>query len=171
LFESRWFRVRQDGVALPDGTPITYTMIEHPGFAIVVPMLDDERVVLERLYRYTLQDYSLECPAGGLDGDSPEDAAHRELCEETGYAAGRLLPLGVFNASTGISDERFHVFLATELHDTKKTSREATEQMELVPMALRDAVRLAETGGIRDSASALALILAGRSRGTVRGGL
>src|SRR5690349_20565521 len=74
LFESRWFRVRQDGVALPDGTEIVYTMIEHPGFVVVVPVFDDGRVLLENLFRYTLQAHSLECPAGGLDGEPPEVA-------------------------------------------------------------------------------------------------
>src|SRR3954471_3193379 len=83
LFESSWFRVRQDGVALPDGSQIVYTMIEHPGFVVVVPVFDDGRVLLENLFRYTLQAHSLECPAGGLDGEPPEVAAARELREET----------------------------------------------------------------------------------------
>jgi 8-oxo-dGTP pyrophosphatase MutT (NUDIX family) len=162
LFESKWFRLRQDGVALPNGDRITYTMIEHPGFALVVPMIDERHVLLERLYRYTLQAYSLECPAGGLDGDAPAAAAIRELREETGYVAGSVTPLATFNGSTGISDEVFHIFLATELQPTGEVQREATEQMELVQMPLGDAVRLAESGGIRDSSSALALILAER---------
>lgn len=162
LFESKWFRLRQDGVALPNGDRITYTMIEHPGFALVVPMIDDRHVLLERLYRYTLQAYSLECPAGGLDGDVPVAAASRELREETGYAAGAMTPLATFNGSTGISDEVFHIFLATDLERTGEVQREATEQMELVEMPLGDAVRLAESGGVRDASSALALILAER---------
>jgi ADP-ribose pyrophosphatase len=162
LFESKWFRLRQDGVALPNGDRITYTMIEHPGFALVVPMIDDGRVLLERLYRYTLQAYSLECPAGGLDGDAPAAAASRELREETGYVAGSLTPLATFNGSTGISDEVFHIFLAMDLQRIGEGEREATEQMELVQLPLSEAVRLAESGEIRDSSSALALILAER---------
>jgi ADP-ribose pyrophosphatase len=125
-------------------------------------MIDERHVLLERLYRYTLQAYSLECPAGGLDGDAPAAAAIRELREETGYVAGSVTPLATFNGSTGISDEVFHIFLATELQRTGEVQREATEQMELVQMPLGDAVRLAESGGIRDSSSALALILAER---------
>lgn len=162
LFESKWFNVRQDGVALPNGNEITYTMIEHPGFVVVVPLLDDGRVMLERLYRYTLQAYSLECPAGGLDGDTPELAAHRELREETGYDAAEMTRLPTFNGSTGISNEAFHIFLAAGLRHAGEPEREATEQMELVTMPLREAVRLAESGEMRDSSSALAVIVAER---------
>lgn len=160
LFESQWFNLRQDGVVLPNGDRITYTLVEHPGFSMAVPLLADGRVVLESLYRYTVQEYLLECPSGGLDGDNPEDAARRELFEETGYAAGSLRPLGSFYGNTGISDELFHLFLATDLEDTGQTRREATEQMELVLVPLQEAFQLAISGKISDAPSALALILA-----------
>ena len=162
VFKSRWFSVRQDGVALPSGQQITFTMIENPGFAMTVPLLDDGRVVLERVYRYNLQDYSLECPAGALDGDDPETGARRELREETGYVARSLQRLGSFNGSTGISDERFHLFLATGLEQTGETLRDPTEQIELVLVPLDEAVELAVSGEVRDCASVLALILAHR---------
>ncbi len=86
LFESSWFNLRQDEVSLPSGESITYTLVEHPGYAMVVPLLDDHQVILERVYRYTVQEVVLECPSGGLDGDPPETAARREL-EETGWVA------------------------------------------------------------------------------------
>jgi ADP-ribose pyrophosphatase len=160
LFESRWYNLRQDEVVLPNGEPITYTLVEHPGYALVVPLLDDGRVVLERVYRYTVQETVLECPSGGLDGDPPEAAARRELEEETGWIAGRLEPLGSFFGSNGISDERFWLFLATGLRQGDGPRREATEQIELEPMPLDRAVELAPAGGIRDAPSALALMLA-----------
>lgn len=162
LFESPWFRLRQDDVRLPGGDEITYTLVEHPGYAMVVPLLDDGRVVLERIYRYTVQRTLLECPSGGLDGDAPERAARRELEEETGLVAGRLTPLGSFYGSNGISNERFHLFLARELEDTGTMRREPTEQMELERVPLDRAVELAYGGSIEDAPSALALILAQR---------
>ena len=160
LFESHWFRLRQDEVSLPTGEQITYTMIEHPGYVMVVPLLDDGRVILERVYRYTVQETVIECPSGGLDGDTPECGARRELEEETGWVTSRLAPLGSFYGSNGISDEVFHLFLATELTQTGKMNREPTEQIELELVPLRHAVELALSGQIQDAPSALALILA-----------
>jgi ADP-ribose pyrophosphatase len=119
-------------------------------------------VILERVYRYTVQETVLECPSGGLDGDSPEAAAHRELLEETGWAAEHMLPLGSFFASNGISDERLHVFLATGLREVAPPLREPTEQIELEPMPLATAVELALSGQIQDGPSVLALLLAQR---------
>jgi ADP-ribose pyrophosphatase len=164
LFESAWFRLRQDEVRLPGGEDITYTLVEHPGYSMVVPLLDDGRVVLERVYRYTVQETLLECPSGGLEpGDAdPAAAAARELEEETGWIAGSLAPLGSFFGSNGISDERCHLFLATELREGGRIRREATEQMEIELHPFEDAVAMAAEGGITDAPSALALILADR---------
>jgi ADP-ribose pyrophosphatase len=162
LFKSSWFNLRQDEVSLPTGEPITYTLVEHPGYAMVVPLLDNDQVILERVYRYTVQEVVLECPSGGLDGDSPEAAARRELEEETGWVAEAMAPLGSFYGSDGISDERFHLFLATGLRLTGRMSREPTEQIELVFFPLGHAVDLALSGEILDAPSALALILAQR---------
>ena len=162
LFESRWFNVRRDQVSLPGGEPITYTVVEHPGYAMVVPLMADGRVLLERVYRYTVQENVLECPSGSLDGEPPDVAAHRELEEETGWVATTMTPIGSFYASNGISDERCHFFLATGLSETGRMAREATEQMELELVPLDRAVELAESGGVADGPSALALLLARR---------
>ncbi|MEN8183704.1 MAG: NUDIX hydrolase [Myxococcota bacterium] len=160
LFQSSWFGLRQDEVTLPGGEEITYTLVEHPGYAMVVPLLDDGRVLLERIYRYTVQQTLLECPSGGLDGESPETAARRELEEETGFVAGHLAPLGSFYGSNGISNERFHLFLATDLEQSGRMRREPTEEMVLETHSLERAALLALTGAIEDAPSALALILA-----------
>lgn len=165
LFESAWFRLRQDELTLPDGSDITYTLVEHPGYAMVVPLLDDGRVLLERVYRYTVQETLLECPSGGVDpGDAgPEDTARRELEEETGWLAGELIGLGDFYGSNGISNEHFHLYLAKGLRQGGTMRREATEQMELELHPFDRAVALAHSGGIKDAPSALALILAERA--------
>lgn len=160
LYESRWFDVRQDEVSLPNGDEITYTWIEHGGFVVIVPVLDDRRLVMERIYRYTLGRTALECPSGGRDGESPERAAHRELEEETGYRATALQHLGHFVASSGISNEAYEVFLATGLRADGRVERENTEQIEVELWSAADLRRELAEGRVDDGPSALALRLA-----------
>ena len=129
---------------------------------MVVPLLDDGRVILEHVYRHTVQETVIECPSGGLDQDTPEVAARRELEEETGWVAGKLEPLGSFFGSDGISNEVCHLFLATELRQTGKMHREPTEQIELELMPFDRAIELAVSGKIADGPSVLSLLLAER---------
>jgi ADP-ribose pyrophosphatase len=160
LFESPWLRLRQDEVTLPDGEEITYTFVDHSGYVVVVPVLADGRVVMERIHRYTVGRSLLECPSGGLDGEDPIAAAHRELEEETGYRARHMAHLGSFYGSTGISNERFHVCLATVLSQDGTIEREATEQMEIELHPLATLRERSLRGEIEDAASAFALVLA-----------
>lgn len=164
MFQSKWYALRQDELTLPGGQEFTYTLVEHPGFVMVVPLLDDGRVVMERLYRYTLQRVTLECPSGGCDGDTFEEAARRELEEETGYRAGRLRHLGTYAASSGISDEQFAVYLATELQ-AGVMRREATEHMELELWPLRDLRGMALRGELADAPTSLSVLLAAEALG------
>jgi ADP-ribose pyrophosphatase len=160
LFESRWFNLRQDDILLPSGAEITYTLVEHPGYVVVIPVLADGRVVMERIYRHTVQRTLLECPSGGLDGEAPETAARRELEEETGYRAKRLTRLGHFVGSSGISNEAYDIFLATGLQADGTVCREPTEQIlvELIPLAELHARVLRDE--LEDGPSALAILLA-----------
>ena len=160
LFESAWFKLRQDELTLPAGHEITYTVVEHPGFAVVVPMLEDGRVVMERIYRYTVGRTLLECPSGGREEDDPETCARRELEEETGYRAGRLTHLGHFVASSGISDEEYDAYLATELTDDGRMQREVTEEIELELVPLPELRSMVLRGEVEDGPSALAILLA-----------
>lgn len=160
LFRSQWFSLRQDDVILPNGQKIPFTRIEHPGYAMVVPLLEDGRVVMEHVYRYPVNQTLLECPSGSLDGEYPERAAHRELEEETAYRAGKLTLLGSYFGSSGHSDERYTIFLATELRSDGTLKREITEQieLELIPLSvLRNKVI---NGEFIDGPSALAILLA-----------
>ena len=165
IFQSPWFRLRQDDITLPGGEEITYTLVDHPGYAMVVPMVDRETVLLEEVYRHTVQQTVIECPSGGLDDDQPLDAAHRELLEETGWAAAEMSPLGSYFGSNGISNERFHLFLATGLEQVAEPDREPTEQMELIQVPFDRAVHMALSGEVEDGPSAFALLLAANRLG------
>jgi len=165
--ECPWFGVRRDHVRLPAGPTVVYNVVEQPGWVMVVPLLEGGRVLLERVYRWPLGTWQLECPSGGNDGQAPEDAARRELREETGLVADRLTPLGRFAASSGHADERFDLYLAHGATPDGPPQREATEQMELVALPFEAACAMARRGEIADGPSALALLLAEahRSRG------
>ncbi len=91
-------------------------VVRHPGAVTVIAVLDDGRLVLVRNNRFAVGARLLEFCAGKLEpGEDPADAARRELEEETGHAAARVEALGVFYTSPGFTDERMHVFLATDL--------------------------------------------------------
>jgi ADP-ribose pyrophosphatase len=159
IWESEWYNLRQDGVRTPDGSNLTYTVVEHPGAVLVVPVTGDGRIVLEWQYRYAVQDWCWEVPAGCLQpGISPEEMARRELQEEVGGTAAELRTIGWFYTMNGIGSEVAHVFLATGV-ELGQTHREPTEIMEIRPVPIAEALRMAHSGEITDGRSALALLL------------
>jgi len=160
IFDSPWFSLRQDELTLPNGEDITYTVVDHAGYAVVVPLLDDGRLVMEHVFRHPVQKTLLECPMGGLDGNTPEQAAMRELEEETGYRAKSWKKLGQFYGSSGISNELFYVFLATDLTKDGEINLEATEQLETELIPLQTLLKKIHAGEIESGPSSLAVLLA-----------
>jgi ADP-ribose pyrophosphatase len=159
LVETRWLRVHEDAVQLPNGEDTTYTWVDHGGYVVIVPILADGRVVMERVYRHTLKKALLECPSGGLDGEDPITAGRRELEEETGHTAREWRQIGAFYGSSGISNERFAVVVARDLRDDGQVRREATEQIEVVRIPLAELRAMALRGELEDAPSALAILL------------
>jgi 8-oxo-dGTP pyrophosphatase MutT (NUDIX family) len=129
------------------GKPYTYYQVEAKWDAvIVVPVLSDGRLVLERIYRHPYRAYLLEFPAGGIErGEDPLHAAKRELEEETGYAAGRVALLNVFEAMPGLLRMRLHVVLALDLTESMHAPKlEAMEMLEVEAMTREQAWKEAE---------------------------
>jgi ADP-ribose pyrophosphatase len=157
-----------DEVRFPDGSMGSLEMVRHPGASAVLPMLgadeDDPEILLIRQYRYAADGYLYEVPAGRLDaGESPEECAHRELLEETGYTAQRVEKLFTMFTTPGFTDEKIHLFLATGLV-AGESKREADEFLELVPTRLSRALSMVERGEIQDSKTALTVLYAARYR-------
>lgn len=108
--------VRTDTVRLPDGRSAAREVVTHPGGVAILPLTDDEQVLLVRQYRYCVDEALLEVPAGKLEpGEDPRPAALRELEEEVGVIPENLDYLGFLYVSPGIATEKIHLFLATGL--------------------------------------------------------
>lgn len=154
-----------DTVRFPDGSVGELEMIRHPGASAIVPFLSDPRgedpqVLLIRQYRYAADGYLYEIPAGRLDpGENPRDCAVRELKEETGCTAGQFDHLITMYTTPGFTDEKIHLFIATELV-AGETKHEADEFLDLQPMRLSRALEMVEAGGIQDAKTALGLLFA-----------
>jgi ADP-ribose pyrophosphatase len=163
LFESRWHKVRQDEVDLR-GKSMIFTWLEHAGSVFIVPVTADGRIVLIRTYRYNVDDWVWEVPAGGI-GDKPhlslEAAAREELREETGYTGGTFEKLSEYYSAVGVLDLKFTVFLARGVERTHDLDLEDSEQIdEVALLTLDEAVARARSGAINDGESALAILLA-----------
>lgn len=152
----------------PDGTEMARDVVRHPGAVSVVPLLDDDQVVLLRQFRAPFASDMLEIPAGKLDvaGEDLEVAARRELGEEVGLAAGSLELLARFHNSVGFSDEESHIFLATDLTEVQR-DRQGPEEQVMVEerLALSDVPEAMADGLITDAKTVIGLMSALRRRG------
>ena len=116
VYRGHFLDVRRDVVRLPSGQTAEREYIVHPGAVMVVPMLDDGRLVVERQYRYPLRRVICEFPAGKLDaGESPWQCGIRELREETGYSAAEWARAGILHNAIAYSTEGIEVWFARGL--------------------------------------------------------
>ena len=165
IYEGRIVSLREDTAILADGRTVLREVVEHAEVAAIVPLDADGKLILVRQYRLPTREALLEIPAGGADdGEGIEEAAQRELREETGYRAGRLERLCGFFASPGYCTEFIHVFLATDLVKDP-IDGDPDEVIALERMTLDDAVRLIETGEIKDGKSIAGLLMAAKLMG------
>ena len=120
LFSGHFLHAFRDTVALPDGSQATREYVTHPGAVMIIPMLEEPgqplRLVMERQYRYPVQQVMIEFPAGKLDPqESTLQCAQRELFEETGYRAQQWAKAGVLHPVISYSTEFIEVWFAKDL--------------------------------------------------------
>lgn len=159
LLTCKKFHVIRRYVLGADGKRHAREVVVHPGAAVVLPVLDDGRIVLIDQLRHTINRRLLELPAGTLDiaKEPPAKCAARELEEETGYVARSIRPLCTLYPSPGIMTELIHAFVATGL--TMTTARpEATEDIVLREMDLNDAIAAVLDGTIVDAKTMITLM-------------
>jgi len=157
-YENPWICVNEDQVIRPDGKNGIYGVVHFKNRAVgVVPLDEQDRVLLVGQYRYTLDQYSWEIPEGGVPLDEdPLEGAKRELMEETGYTAAKWQELGRGHLSNSVSDELAIYFLAQGL--TAGTPRpEGTERLQLKWVAFAEALTMVERGEITDALSIIAI--------------
>ena len=131
--------------------------MRHPGAAVVLPVTSERSVLFVRQYRYAVDEFLLEVPAGTIDaGEAPDETARRELVEEAGYYPNALEKLAEFYPSPGVLEERMHLFLATEL-EPRDGSPDEDESLEPVVMTLSEALALQPGVDVRDAKTIIAL--------------
>ena len=160
IYQGRVVNLNLETVRLPNGATVELEIIHHPGAAAIVPMKDEETVLLIRQYRHAVGGYILEIPAGTLrPGEDPGACAARELEEEIGFRPSALEPLAAFFTTPGFTDEVIHIYKATGLMPGKQ-NLDHDEVLEVVELPLREAIGRIGDGTIRDGKTIVGLQVA-----------
>lgn len=169
VYANKWISVREDLVALPDGRTTIYGVVSCGECVGVLPFLDADTILLVRQYRYVAGRPTWEMPTGGVHaGETLEQAAQRELAEETGHRAHHLVPVSTYHTSKSVVDETAHLFLAENLQPSETTPDE-TEFIDVRPFPFDAVLRMVLDGEIVDSMTVVAVLLAARRRESPRG--
>ena len=162
IYEGKIINVRVDDVLLPNGNEAVREIVEHNGASCVVPVTDDGKVYMVRQYRYPFARMVLEIPAGKLDaGESPVDAANRELEEEIGMRASELVYMGEFCPSVAYDTEVIHMYLATGLTPSVQ-HLDDDEFLRVEMYDLDEVVRMAMDNELIDGKTIAAILKAKR---------
>jgi len=161
LFTGKVFDVDRDRVRMPNGRDVTVDVVRHPSSVVIVPIPEPGRVILIRQYRYAVNRWLWEVPAGSVDeGEMPEAAARRECHEEIGQVPETLVRLAALLPTPGYCDEEMFFFRASSLTDTdEKAAVDEDEDIEVQVFDIRDARDMVRRGEISDMKTVVALTL------------
>ena len=162
VYGGRLLKIDRDRVRLPNGRETTLEMVRHPGASAVVPFITPDEILLVRQFRYATGGFILEVPAGTLNaGEAPEACARREVQEEAGHRAGRLVPLASIYTTPGFTDEVIHLWAAYDLTAVGQ-NLDPDEVLSVERLPLAEAITQIARGGIVDSKTICALLLVDR---------
>ena len=151
VYAGNFLKVLKDTVQLPNGQLATREYVVHPGAVVVIALLDDGRIVLERQHRYPVNKVMIEFPAGKLEpGENPQFCGQRELLEETGYSASFWAYAGPMHLCIAYSTEIIHVFFAKGLTQGARKLDEG-EALDVFTMRPDDLLRSCGDGMVTDA--------------------
>src|SRR3982751_1298996 len=160
-YKNKTFSLRVDTLQLPDGKEMQYGYMEHAAAVVIVPVTRDGQIVIVRQYRYPVDDWCTELPAGGTHdtGDEPlADVARKELREEIGASCGALTHVGSFYTAPSSTDEKCHVFLAENVDVSRSQETESSEEIEVRLAPPEQVLDMARSGKMENSPCALAVL-------------
>jgi ADP-ribose pyrophosphatase len=161
VFNGKVFDVDRDHVRMPNGREVTVDVIRHVPSAVIVPVPEPGHVILIRQYRYAVNRWLWEVPAGSVDdGETPEDAARRECHEEIGRVPDTIVRLGSMYATPGYCDEEMFFFRVSGLAEpTHAAAVDDDEDIEMRVFTLKDAREMVRRGEITDLKTVVGLTL------------
>lgn len=159
VFDGKVFDVDRDAVRLPHGRDVTVDVIRHPPSAVIVPVPEPGHVILIRQYRYAVNRWLWELPAGSVDeGETPEQAARRECHEEIGQVPDTIVRLGSMFPTPGYCDEEMFFFRVSGLTEPSEPAEvDEDEDIEVRVFTLRQARDMVRTGEIVDMKTVVGL--------------
>ena len=165
VYKNRWIHVREDIAEMPDGNTTLYSVVTSGQAVGVLPFIDNDHVVMVRQYRYVFKEnHRWEMPTGKVqNGENLQDAALRELQEETGYTAARLQPISSFYSSKSFCHEICHLYLGYNLSE-KASLPDDTEFLEVAVLPFRGVLDMVITSEIRDAMTVIAVLHAAMLR-------
>lgn len=161
IFEGFVLHVQKDTIKLPNEKTATRELIRHIGAVCVVPVTDDGKVIVERQFRYPIDQVITEIPAGKLDSSTEDrlEAAKRELREETGYTADSWTDIGIYYPAAAYSDEKITMYLARGLHKGEQELDE-DEFLNVTKRPIEELVDAIVSGKITDGKTQVAILKA-----------
>lgn len=169
VYATPWLEVREDLSRTPRGELTTYSVVDCGQCVGVLPFVTPDRVLMVRQYRYVIDRPTWEMPTGGVHrGESPVEAAQRELAEEAHVHAAELIPICSYHTSKSVMDETAHLFVARGVYSATASSRDSTELIRIEEMPFSRVLEMVSSGEITDSMTIIAVLHVardGRGRG------